>query len=62
MIQSSCRIGTAASMGKPYSQDLRERVIAAVDGDQVVSLDPIAGCRHYFSCGITPAARNVLPQ
>jgi transposase len=28
----SCRIGTEASMGKPYSQDLRERVIAAVDG------------------------------
>jgi hypothetical protein len=31
VIQLSCRIDTEAVMGKPYSQDLRERVIAAVD-------------------------------
>jgi hypothetical protein len=31
VIQPSCRIDTEAVMGKPYSQDLRERVIAAVD-------------------------------
>jgi transposase len=31
VIQLSCRIGTEAAMGKAYSLDLRERVIAAVD-------------------------------
>jgi transposase len=31
MIQPSCRFGTEIAMGNPYSQDLRERVIAAVD-------------------------------
>jgi transposase len=31
MIQSLCRIDTEVSMSRPYSQNLRERVIAAVD-------------------------------
>jgi hypothetical protein len=31
VIQPSCRIDTEAVICKPYSQDLRERVIAAVD-------------------------------
>jgi hypothetical protein len=33
------RIGTRIAMGKPYSQDLRERVIATVDaGTRVCDL------------------------
>ena len=31
MIHRSCRFDTETAMGKPYSQDLRERVVAAVD-------------------------------
>ena len=46
-------------MGKPYSQDLRERVIAAVDtGTGAYVAAPLSSQRLLYLQGFDPATHN----